>query len=192
MPRPESWQTLLVAIDWGFKPSATCCLFAYVQDGDLNVFDEHYALEEMPIKTAHAISLRSITHDGRMACVADHDLARNKELNDRGIPCTNADKTNVMGARMQIKEKLYFNRVKFHPRCVMTLRDLEAAAWDDKKDGDIDYDQCTWGHFDGEAALRYLVRMLTEVEAEKPEENPMAAYDTASAAAYEINRWNGG
>ncbi len=191
MPLPESWQTLLVAIDWGFKPSATCCLFAYVHDGELNVFDEHYRMEELPIETGEAIDNRSKRHGGRLACTADHDLARNEELKRHGIPCMNADKTNVMGARMQIKEMLYFNRVKFHPRCVMTLRDLDAAAWDDDKDGEIDYDQCSWGHFDGEAALRYLVRMLSEAEAEKPEENPTAAYDTASATAYELNRERG-
>lgn len=188
MPEPEEWQTLLVAIDWGFKPSATAVLFAYVQDGVLNVFDEHYAMEETPIETAAAISIRQKRHGGRMACVADHEPARIVELIRRGIPCTNADKTNVMGARMEIKESLYFNTLKFHPRCVMTLRDLDAAAWDNKKDGDIDYSQCSWGHFDGESALRYLRRMLNEAEAEKPEENPNAAFDAASAAAYDMVR----
>lgn len=188
MPEPEQWQTLLIGIDWGFKPSATCVLFAYVQDGVLNVFDEHYALEETPIETSAAIAMRQARHGGRTACVADHDLARNEELIRRGIPCANADKTNIMGARMEIKEALYFNTMKFHPRCAMTLRDLDAAAWDNKKDGEIDYSQCSWGHFDGEAALRYLRRMLNDAEAERPEENPLAAFDTASAAAYEMTR----
>jgi hypothetical protein len=188
MPHPESWQTLLFAIDWGFKPSATCVLFAYVQDGVLCIFDEHYAMEETPIETAAVIDLKMRMHSGRVAGVADHDLARNVELNRRGIPCANADKANVMGARMQIKEMLYFSRIRFHPRCEMTLRDLDAAAWDNKKDGDLDYKQCSWGHLDGEAALRYLVRMLDEAEAQKPDENPHASYDTASEAAHEILR----
>jgi hypothetical protein len=188
MPHPESWQTLLFAIDWGFKPSATCVLFAYVQGGVLCIFDEHYAMEETPIETAAVIDLKMRMHSGRVAGVADHDLARNVELNRRGIPCANADKANVMGARMQIKEMLYFSRIRFHPRCEMTLRDLDAAAWDNKKDGDLDYKQCSWGHLDGEAALRYLVRMLDEAEAQKPDENPHASYDTASEAAHEILR----
>lgn len=188
MPDPEPWQTLLFAIDWGYKPSATCVLFAYVKDGVLNVFDEHYAMEETPIQTAHAIDLRMKRHGGLTAGVADHEPARNVELTNRGIPAANADKVNVMGARMQIKEMLYFGRIRFHPRCVMTRRDLDAAAWDHKKDGEIDYSQCSWGHFDGESALRYLVRMLEEAEAQKPEVNPHAAYDTASAAAHEIRR----
>lgn len=188
MPDPEPWQTLVFAIDWGFKPSATCVLFAYVQDGILNVYDEHYQMEETPIETAAAIDLRLRKHSGRSAGVADHDPARNIELIRRGIPCINADKANVMGARMQIKEMLYFYRIRFHPRCVMTRRDLDAASWDNKKDGEIDYGQCSWGHFDGESALRYLVRMLEDAEAEKPDELPNAAYDTASAAAHAINR----
>lgn len=189
MPDPESWQNLLVAIDWGFKPSATCVLFAYVKDGVLNVYDEHYAMEELPIETGAAIDLRRQKHGGQFSCVADHDLARIEELNRRGIPCGNADKSNVMGARMQIKEALYFYRVKFHPRCVMTLRDLDAATWDNKKDGELDYSQCSWGHMDGEATLRYLIRMLGDSEAEEPDVDHAAAYDTASELAHSI--WRG-
>jgi hypothetical protein len=188
MPDPEPWQTLLFAIDWGFRPSATAVLFAYVKDGILNVYDEHYALEETPIETAAAIEQRTRKHLGVIAGVADHDPARIVELTRRGIPCANADKVNVMGARMQIKEMLYFNKIRFHPRCVMARRDLDAAAWDNKKDGEIDYDTCTWGHFDIESALRYLVRMLEDAEAEQPEENPHAAYDSASVAAHTMWR----
>lgn len=188
MPYPERWQTLLFAIDWGFKPSATCVLFAYVQDGVLNVFDEHYAMEEMPIDTARAIEMRMHRHGGRVAGVADHDLARNEELIRRGIPVAQAEKSNVMGARMQIKEALHFDTINFHPRCVNTMRDLDAAAWDNKKDGEIDYAQCSWGHFDGEATLRYLIRMLDESEAERPEDIAIAATDSMSAIAHSMNR----
>lgn len=188
MPDPQPWQTLLAAIDWGYKPSATSVLFAYVQDDVLNIYDEHYAMEEMPIETAYEIDLRMRKHGGRIACVADHDLARNEELNRRGIPCANADKVNVMGARMQIKEMLYFSRIKIHPRCVWLRRDLEAASWDSKKDGELDYTQCSWGHLDMESSLRYLVRMLSDSEADKPDVNPNAAFDSASAIAHDMWR----
>lgn len=188
MPEPESWQTLLFAIDWGFRPSATCVLFAYVQDGVLCIYDEHYAMEETPIQTAAAIERRLARHGGRSAGVADHDPARIVELTNRGIPCSNADKVNTMGARMQIKEALHFDQLKIHPRCEYLIRDLDASAWDNKKDGEIDYDQCSWGHFDAESTLRYLIRMLSEAEAEKPEENPNAAFDTASEVAYDMTR----
>lgn len=193
MPDPEPWQTLLFALDWGFRPSATAVLFAYVQDGVLCIYDEHYAMEETPIETAAQIDLRMQKHDGaRAAGVADHDPARIVELTRRGIPCANADKANVMGARMQIKEMLYFGRIRVHPRCTFLVRDLEAAAWDGKKDGELDKSQCTWGNHDAESALRYLVRMLEDAEAQKPDENPSAAYDTASAAAHAIYRGYGG
>jgi hypothetical protein len=188
MPEPAAWQTLIGSIDWGFRPSATCVLFAYVQDGVLNVFAEHYAMEETPIETSAVIERYRNRHGGRSAFVADHDPARIVELTRRGIPCANADKSNVMGARMQIKEALHFNRLKIHPRCEYLLRDLDSAAWDNKKDGEIDYDQCTWGHMDGESSLRYLIRMLNEAEAEQPEENPVAAFDTASVAAHSMTR----
>lgn len=187
MPEPEEWQTLLIGIDWGYRPSATCVLFAYVQDGVLNIYDEHYAMEETPIETSEVINKRQFRHGGRTACVADHDPARIVELTRRGIPCTNADKTNTMGARMQIKEALYFGRLKIHPRCEYLRRDLDISAWDDKKDGDLDYSACNYGHLDAESALRYLIRSLEEVEAEKPEDLPNAAFDTASATASVIN-----
>lgn len=182
MPEPEPWQKLLVAIDWGYRPSATCVLFAYVKDGVLNVYDEHYAMEELVIGTSEAIYARRRRHGGLMACVADHESKSNEELNSRGIESALADKVNVLGARIQIKEALYFDTIRFHPRCKNLIRDLQAAAWDDKKDGEIDYKQCTWGHFDGEAALRYLIRMLSNVEEEEPEDESVIAMDTATAA----------
>ena len=61
-------------------------------------------------------------------------------------------------------------QLKIHPRCVNLIRDLEAAVWDAKKEGEIDYGQCTWGHFDAEAALRYLLRELSNAEVDAPED----------------------
>lgn len=190
MPEPESWQKLLVAIDWGYSPSATCVLFAYVKDGVLNIYDEHSKTQEMPIETAYEIELRSRKHGGMMACVADHDLARNEELNRRGIPCGLADKANVMGSRMQIKELLYFDKIRIHPRCKQLIKDLEVSAWDAKKDGELDYSQFKY-HGDSEAALRYLCRMLSEVEAEKPAADDLFAFDTLSAVTKIPGRDNG-
>lgn len=162
---PEPHNRILVSIDWGYRPSATCVLFAFVKDGVLIVYDEHYEREELPSVTAEKIAAKVV---GRSySCVGDHDPARNEELIRRGIPVANADKIDVLGARSQIKELLYFGKLKIHPRCVNLIRDLNAASWDQKKDGEIDYDVCTWGHFDSEAALRYLVRMLGDMKEDK-------------------------
>ena len=38
MPGPKEWQQVISTIDWGYWPSATAVLFAYVQDGILNIF----------------------------------------------------------------------------------------------------------------------------------------------------------
>lgn len=192
MPWPESWQTVCWAIDWGFHPSATCVLFGYVKDKVLNVFDEHWAYREMPIVTGQEIDKRkrSLSID-RMHGVADHDLARNEELTSRGIDCALADKTNVFGARMQIKEALYFDKIRIHPRCVHLLADLHAATWNPKHEGELDDTQWSEGHGDGEAALRYLIRMFSGVESEKPEDDAMDAFDTASATAHRLYSDNG-
>lgn len=174
MPGPEIWQTVISAIDWGWNPSATCILFAFVKDNVVNVFEEHYQLEELPAVTAMEIENIKAKWDIRkLVTVADHDLARNEELLLRGIKCAQASKTNVMGSRMTIKELLWRGQLKIHPRCKNLLRDLDAAVWDVKKEGEIDYNQCTWGHFDAEASLRYLLRELAGTERDAPDEDFM-------------------
>lgn len=192
MPGPEEWMAVVSAIDWGYHPSATCVLFGYVRDGVLNIFDEHYETKELASVTADKIQAK-VQHwrIGSYAAVADHEEDRIEELNRRKIVAGKASKANVLGARVQIKELFYFDRIKIHPRCEFLLRDIEAATWDDKKEGEIDYSQCTWGHFDAEAALRYLVRELSEMEREEPIVNPHKHGDAMSALAFDLNLQRG-
>lgn len=183
MAWPESWQHVLCAIDWGYRPSATCALFAYVKGGVLNIYSEHYKMEELAIKTAAAIATHKQHHGGMMTVVADHEPDRNEELNTRGIESALADKQNMLGARMRIKESLYFDTIRIHPRCEYLIKDLQIASWNDKKDGDLDYSVCNYGHMDAEAALRYLIKMIAVVEPVKPGGAELAAFDTMSAQA---------
>lgn len=186
---PESWQKVIAAIDWGWNPSANCILFAYVRDGVVHIFDEIYAKEQRLEATLQEMNARmarwSITH---IAAVADHEDDRIEELNRRGIPCGKANKSNVLGCRIEIKELLWRNQIVIDPRCQFLIRDLEAAVWHPKKEGELDDSMCTWGHWDGEAALRYLIRELGKFEAEEPEENPHVHSDQASARAWELQR----
>lgn len=188
---PEEWQMVVEAIDWGFDPSATCVLFGYVKDTILYIFDEHYQKNEMPQVTAGSITAKHQHYKvNEFTCVSDHDPAKIEELNRRGIKTGLANKVNIMGARMQIKEMFWKNQIRIHPRCKYLIKDLNAAVWQTKsatKEGEIDYDQCTWGHFDAEAALRYLVRELSQFERKKPERNPQTE-DHLSAAAWSMNR----
>jgi hypothetical protein len=92
---------------------------------------------------------------------------------------------------MQIKELLFRHRILIHPRCLNLIRDLQSATWDQKKPEEIDYSMCSWGHFDAEAALRYLVREYSGFEAERPTELPMA-HDAVSAAAWKLEFLNRG
>lgn len=186
-PPDPSWQIVVAAIDWGYRPSATCVLFAYVKDKILYIFDEHYQTEELAAITADQITAKLEQYRiprSQFACVADHEEDRIEELNRRGIQCGKASKANVLGARVQIKEMFYFNRIVIDPKCKFLRRDLDAATWDDKKEGEIDYTQCTWGHFDGEATLRYLIRELSDFEREEPIINPHR--DSISAAAFDL------
>ncbi len=186
---PAEWQKVLIAIDWGFDPSATCVLFAYVQDNILHIFDEMHEKKQLPQATAAEIQAKFEHYRvGTFAAVADHDTARVEELNLRGIPCGLAKKVNVLGNRMQIKEMLYNDRILIHPRCKFLIRDLETAVWSSKKEGELDYGQHTYNHADAEAALRYLVRELSEAETERPEENPHIGVDQVSARAWNLTR----
>jgi hypothetical protein len=183
---PKEWQKAFYAIDWGYHPSATAVLFAYVEDGVLKIFDEHYAHQELAAITADQIVARKdrwqIT---RLSGVADHEEDRIRELTVRGMECGKAEKLNVLGNRVQVKEMFYFNKIKIHPRCVNLIRDLDTAVWDSKKDGELDYDAFSNGHGDAEAALRYLTR-LASAEVEAPVINPHR--DSASSAAFDIMR----
>lgn len=186
---PEEWQRTVLGIDWGYDPSATCVLFGYVRDGVICIFEEIYEKKQLLEETAQSIDARFTTYDIlKYAAVADHEQDRIDELERRGIPCSKANKVNVLGARLQIKEKLWKNQIKIHPRCKNLIRDLETATWNDKKEGDLDYNQCTYGHFDAEAALRYLIRELSGCEEEEPEINPHIGIDEGSAREWSLRR----
>lgn len=188
VPPPEEWQSIIAAIDWGWKPSATSVLFGYVKDEIVYVFDEIYEFEQRIEDTAAAIH-EKLRYWGieRFVAVADHDLARNKELEVRGIGTVLADKVNVAGNRIEIKEHLWKGLIRIDPRCKALIRDLSHATWHPKKEGELDAN-CSWGHWDAEAAMRYLIRGLKTHEADEPDENPMKDADQASARAWEINR----
>lgn len=193
IPGPEEWQTVITGIDWGYSPSATCALFAYVRDGILHIFDEHYKTEELASVTADMIQAKKDQWriaDNKYAAVADHEEDRIEELNRRGIACGKANKSNVQGVRVQIKEMFYFDKVLIHPRCKFLIRDLDAAVWHEKKEGELEDSQCTWGHYDAESALRYLVRELSEFERPAPMRYPVM--DSASQAAFSMNLNRGG
>lgn len=191
MKGPESWMITLSGIDWGFFPSATCVLFGYVHNGVLNIFDEHYKTKERPDDTAISINGKLEQWDiFEYASVADHEADRIEELNRRGIICSNANKVNILGARLQIKEMMWAEKIKIHPRCKNLIRDLHACVWDVKKskDGEIDYSQCSWGHFDAEAALRYMVREFADFERDMPDLNPFKNTDIISSKEWLMRR----
>ncbi len=186
---PADWQKVLIAIDWGFDPSATCVLFAYVQNDVLHIFDEIHEKKQRPEETAQMIKDKFEHYRvTSFAAVADHDTARVEELNLRGIPCGLAKKVNVLGNRMQIKEMLYNDKIIIDPRCKFLIRDVETAVWNVKKEGELDYSQFTYNHGDAEAALRYLVRELSSAETEAPDVNPHVGSDQVSARAWNLTR----
>lgn len=179
MPDPEPWQAVVGGIDWGWQPSATCVLLAYVRQGRVCVFDEIYG-QKIRLEDLEQ-TIRDKLRDfgvGRFTAVGDHDPAKIEELVRHGIAVAPANKANVLGQRMQIKTLFKNDKLFVHPRCTNLIRDLQSATWDPKKEGEIQYSNCTWGHYDGEAALRYLIRELsTFEERNQPVELPVTSLD---------------
>lgn len=174
MPAPQDHNRVYIAIDWGFNPSATCVLFGYVIDGRICIFDEIYEKEKLISELAVIIkhkmnqwNLRSI------GGVGDHEPRSIKELNNYGIPVSPCEKADVLGNRMDIKTLFKQDKLYIHPRCTWLLKDLNAATWDFEKRGEINYSSCSWGHFDGEAALRYFVRQFKDIKESKPRDLPI-------------------
>jgi phage terminase large subunit len=155
---PKDGEPIYVSIDWGYSPSATAALFAVYRGNQLQVYAEHYALQEHAHTTAQRLHEETLRFPGSpMRIVGDHEPDRMDTLRAHGIQAANADKREVLGSRTRIKELLYFDRLAMSPTCTYLRRDLQSAVWSGKKDGEIDSKICTWGHYDCEAALRYMI-----------------------------------
>ena len=163
---PDSLGTVGCAIDWGYIDS-TCMLAGYRYGGKYWIFDEIYENKTLLEQFSKTFKEHITLWDAKnLACVADHDPMRIEELRRRGIPCMNANKADVLGNRLQIKEMLWKDQIRIHPRCVNLIRDLKSIAFNKKSNAkreDADYDECSWGHYDAEAAFRYLIRNLSEI-----------------------------
>ena len=164
MPPPAHDTRCYIAIDWGYSPSATCVLFGYVIDGRICIFDELYGTKWLLSEVADHIKKKLQQWNiASVGGVGDHEPRSIEELTRMGIPVSPCNKVNVLGNRMEIKTLLRQDRLYIHPRCKMLIKDLEAATWDPDKDGELHYPGCSWGHYDGEASLRYFVRQFKDI-----------------------------
>lgn len=174
MPGPAEHMRVCFAIDWGWNPSATCVLFGYVWFGRICIFDEIYGKELRLEQTEELIKGKlnawQVSRTSA-AGVGDHDPLKNDAMVRSGLNVGLCSKADVLGARMDVKTLLAQDKLYVHPRCKNLIRDMQSASWDLKKHGEIDYKKCPDGHFDGEAALRYLVRMFRDIHQEDP--NPL-------------------
>lgn len=164
---PFGLSMVCCAVDWGFQ-DANCLLAGYRSGDKFYIFDEIYETKQLIEQFANQFKDKiKLWNCDSVAVVADHEPDRIEELQRRGIPCGKAKKADVLGNRIQIKELFWANKLVIHPRCKALIRDLKSATWAERTGSakeDIDYKLCTWGHYDAEAALRYLVRELLEAE----------------------------
>jgi len=173
MPPPGHAMRSWIAIDWGYSPSATCVLFGYVLGGRICIYDELYGTKWLLSEVAaHIKNKMQQWNISSLGGVGDHEPRSIEELTRLGIPVSPCNKVNVLGNRMEVKTLFLQDKLYIHPRCKMLLRDLEAATWDPDKPGELHYPGCSWGHYDGEAALRYFVRQFKDTIDHKPVEIP--------------------
>lgn len=161
---PPRYASVICGLDWGYE-DATCVLFAYVREGHVYIFDEVYGTH-WTLEMAKRFIDEKMQDYGleNIVVFADHNKQQNAELAKRGIQVEMAEKQDVLGNRMQVKELLWQDRIHISPKCRFLIKDLGAATWHPVRTNEIDESQCSWGHFDAESALRYLVRAALEFE----------------------------
>ncbi|UOF77037.1 large subunit terminase [Caudoviricetes sp.] len=189
---PYGLDLVCCAIDWGFQ-DANCLLAGYRMADKFYIFDEIYEQRQLIEQFADAFKAKiKLWQCKRIAAVADHEPDRIAELQRRGIPCGNANKADVLGNRVQVKELFWGNKIVIHPRCKALIRDLKSATWAERTGSvnskeEIDYKLCTWGHYDAEAALRYLVRELLEASTTSEEVRLVSNTDILKRGNYGRN-----
>lgn len=173
---PEPHEYVVLGIDIGFSGSASSALFGCWRGGKLHIFDQIYGSHLRIGEFANKIEERMKTYAverHRYVAYTDHDPEMVDELAQRRIKVTLADKVDPFACRMSIKEGLYGDIVRVSPiRCQWLHREMEAAAWSDRKADEMEMHGDPNGfHWDSEAALRYLWRGA-RVELEAPKEMP--------------------
>lgn len=206
IPPPESHEKVIVGLDIGYSRSAFCALFGVwrtsIKTGKkrLHIFHQEYEFGLRPEQMARRVfdALRAYDIDvttprgrERVACYSDHDEEVIDELRALHVPVDQADKINPFAARLSLKNAFYFDQIEVDPlKCAKLVLEVGAAAWHEKIADEMDErGDPNSGHWDSEAALRYLWRG-SKLEQERPEQTPkhLDTGDENERLAWEMRR----
>lgn len=160
-PKPTDY--VVGSVDFGFSGSNTTALFSLIRNGMQYVFDQVYIEGKRYDELAHKIKMRLEYYDipiENAVFYCDHDSDMIEDLQNHGISCVKVDKRDRFASRMTVKEEFYFRRLYINPlRCDYLIKEVSSAVWDEKKMNEMNESgDPNRGHWDSEAALRYLVR----------------------------------
>lgn len=186
IPPPEPHEYVVVGVDIGFSGSNSAAIFGVWRDGILCVFDQIYVAGHRHDELAHLIDQRMQFHKVRKenySCYTDVDEELLEEMNTRGMKVTYADKLDTFACRLSIKEALYLKKILVSPiHCKELIAEVLQATWSEKKIDDMEYSgDPNNGHYDSEAAFRYLWRGA-KLERERPESVPEHAKEDPNSA----------
>lgn len=176
---PEPHERVILGIDIGHTAGFSCLFAVWRTEGDkkrLYIFDQIYQkglrIGQMVNAIEERIAYWKIPKENYSA-YTDHDVEMVEELTSRHIKVTLADKIDPFACRLAIKEGLYLDGVRVNRRrCSWLNKELQAAAWSEKKADEMDErGDPNAGHWDSEASLRYLYRG-SKLENERPDEAP--------------------
>lgn len=183
---PDAHEYVVVGIDIGFSGSNSCALFGVFRKGVLCVFDQIYVEGHRHDELATLIDERMKFHrveKANYSCYTDVDEDLLEEMNNRGMCVTYADKLDTFACRLSLKEAFYLKKILIHPmKCEKLCKELHQASWSEKIKDEMEYSgDPNNGHYDSEAAFRYLWRGA-KLERERPEAVPEHAKTDANDA----------
>ena len=174
VPQPQHFNFYhkYVCMDLGVKRDFTCMLFGYYDfsKAQLIILDEHTMKNMTSLELINDMKAKEEQHFPNLEIyrrVADSDnpLLLNDMGSLHGMPIIPTNKTSLETMINHMRTFIGDGRLIVHPRCTFLVGCLEHGVWADNAMGRErrDFGRTTaYGHFDGIAAIMYLIRNLDQ------------------------------
>ena len=161
-----------VCMDLGVKRDFTCMLFGYYNftEAKLIILDEHIMKNMTTLELVNDMKAKEKKNFGsldvyRRIADSDNPLLLNDMGTLHGLAVIPTNKTTLETMVNHMRTFVGEGRLVVHPRCTYLQGCLEHGVWADNQMGRErrDFGRTTaYGHFDGIAALMYLIRNLDQ------------------------------
>ena len=159
-----------VCMDLGVKRDYTCMLFGYYNfmEAKLVILDEHIMKNMTSLELVNVMKAKEASHFQNLPIyrrVADSDnpLLLNDMGTLHGLPIMPTNKTTLETMVNHMRTFVGAGKLSVHSRCTYLVGCLEHGVWADDAMGRERRNfgrTAAYGHFDGIAAIMYLIRNL--------------------------------